>query len=169
MRVCFASAERREPGVLRAGDSRARAPQVSARLPLGTVLRRDWRDAVLDLGVRELTSFLSTYSGKVPPPEAVRPVLPLSPRSSLVCFANHPVALHALPRTNLTLPLGRAQASALYETIEAAESIDESGLPQQAYVVPEGTVGATAPLSTAGQAPAQGGQGGQKIFDATGA
>ncbi|BGO95552.1 SH3 domain-containing protein [Rhodotorula toruloides] len=60
-------------------------------------------------------------------------------------------------------------ASALYETIEAAESIDESGLPQQAYVVPEGTVGATAPLSTAGQAPAQGGQGGQKIFDATGA
>lgn len=38
------------------------------------------------------------------------------------------------------------QASALYETIEAAESIDESGLPDSAYVVPEGTVGASAPL-----------------------
>lgn len=63
-----------------------------------------------------------------------------------------------------------AQASALYETIEAAESIDESGLPQQAYVVPEGTLGATAPLSTAGAGTtASQAQGGQKIFDATGA
>ncbi|BGP26000.1 actin cortical patch component Lsb4 [Rhodotorula toruloides] len=65
-------------------------------------------------------------------------------------------------------------ASALYETIEAAESIDESGLPQQAYVVPEGTLGGTAPLSAgAGSSTAAAGQagqqGGQKIFDATGA
>ncbi|GAA5879234.1 hypothetical protein JCM3774_003529 [Rhodotorula dairenensis] len=68
-------------------------------------------------------------------------------------------------------------ASALYETIEAAESIDESGLPDQAYVVPEGTVGATAPLSpTAGDdvplpttATTGAGAKSQHIFDATGA
>jgi hypothetical protein len=73
----------------------------------------------------------------------------------------------------------RAQASALYETIEAAESIDESGLPDQAYVVPEGTLGGTAPLNpTTGSAasvppPATTTTGGnpqsQQIFDATGA
>ncbi|GAA5969592.1 hypothetical protein JCM8115_003084 [Rhodotorula mucilaginosa] len=70
-------------------------------------------------------------------------------------------------------------ASALYETIEAAESIDESGLPDQAYVVPEGTLGGTAPLNpTTGSAasvppPATTTTGGnpqsQQIFDATGA
>lgn len=68
-------------------------------------------------------------------------------------------------------------ASALYETIEAAESIDESGLPDQAYVVPEGTLGGTAPLNpTTGSAasvspPAttRGKPQSQQIFDATGA
>ncbi|GAA5990239.1 hypothetical protein JCM10908_005889 [Rhodotorula pacifica] len=73
-------------------------------------------------------------------------------------------------------------ASALYETIEAAESIDETGLPDQAYVVPEGTIGSTAPLgggagtaatgtsSTVGAGTGTGTQGhSQQIFDATGA
>ncbi|ORY69446.1 hypothetical protein BCR35DRAFT_308034 [Leucosporidium creatinivorum] len=55
-------------------------------------------------------------------------------------------------------------ASALYETIEAAEGIDESGLPDQAYVVPDGTLGEQAPLSTSATAasPAKG----DKLFDA---
>ncbi|KAK4698491.1 SH3 domain-containing YSC84-like protein 1, partial [Phenoliferia sp. Uapishka_3] len=44
-------------------------------------------------------------------------------------------------------------ASALYEAIEAAEGVDESGLPDQAYTVPEG--GFVDPS-----------HGGQKIFDA---
>lgn len=39
-------------------------------------------------------------------------------------------------------------ASALYETIEAAETVDESGLPDAAYVVPDGAVGTQVPLST---------------------
>ncbi|GAA5852474.1 hypothetical protein JCM9279_003461 [Rhodotorula babjevae] len=60
-------------------------------------------------------------------------------------------------------------ASALYETIEAAESVDEAGLPDQAFVVPEGTLGGTAPLNaTTGSAGAPTSQG-QKLFDATGA
>ncbi|POY73418.1 hypothetical protein BMF94_3756 [Rhodotorula taiwanensis] len=78
-------------------------------------------------------------------------------------------------------------ASALYETIEAAESIDESGLPDSAYVVPEGTVGGSAPLhkstsatsatSATGSTGAAAGHSGpvapvgqsQQLFDATGA
>lgn len=71
----------------------------------------------------------------------------------------------------------RVQASALYETIEAAESIDESGLPDQAYVVPEGTLGGTAPLnpttrsaaSVSPPATTRGKPQSQQIFDATGA
>ncbi|GAA5912413.1 hypothetical protein JCM8208_005162 [Rhodotorula glutinis] len=60
-------------------------------------------------------------------------------------------------------------ASALYECIEAAESVDEAGLPDQAYQVPEGTLGGTAPLDpTTGSARAPTSQG-QKLFDATGA
>ncbi|KAM0751987.1 DUF500-domain-containing protein [Meredithblackwellia eburnea MCA 4105] len=55
-------------------------------------------------------------------------------------------------------------ASALYETIEAAEAVDESGLPSQAYVVPEG--GVVDP--SLGPAAATSGQS-QKIFDASGA
>ncbi|KDE06359.1 hypothetical protein MVLG_03267 [Microbotryum lychnidis-dioicae p1A1 Lamole] len=38
-------------------------------------------------------------------------------------------------------------ASAMYEAIEAAEGVDETGLPDQAYVVPEGTVAETTPLA----------------------
>lgn len=67
-------------------------------------------------------SLIPLRSGKVPPPEAVRP------RSSAA--------------TRLT-PL---QASALYEAIEAAEGVNESGLPDQAYTVPEGTLGQQQPL-----------------------
>ncbi|KAI5478850.1 actin cortical patch component Lsb4, partial [Pseudohyphozyma bogoriensis] len=43
-------------------------------------------------------------------------------------------------------------ASALYETIEAAETVDESGLPQQAYTVPEGSLGGKEGLFDAGAA-----------------
>lgn len=68
-------------------------------------------------------------------------------------------------------------ASALYETIEAAEGIDESGLPEQAYVVPDGTLGQQAPLSTSASsvAPAAGAatpasvratEAGKPVFDA---
>ncbi|GAA5929141.1 hypothetical protein JCM1841_005148 [Sporobolomyces salmonicolor] len=63
-------------------------------------------------------------------------------------------------------------ASALYETIEAAESIDESGLPDHAYVVPDGTLGGAAPLNPstgAASTSAAGAQTGEKLFDATGA
>ncbi|KAK4050249.1 hypothetical protein OIV83_003570 [Microbotryomycetes sp. JL201] len=52
-------------------------------------------------------------------------------------------------------------ASSLYECLEAAEQVDESGLPDQAYVVPDGTLGQTAPLRGDTTA-ASGG----KIFDA---
>lgn len=70
---------------------------------------------------------------------------------------------------SLTSASSRSQASALYETIEAAESVDEAGLPDQAFVVPEGTLGGTAPLNpTTGTAGAPTSQG-QKLFDATGA
>ncbi|GAA5878054.1 hypothetical protein JCM8547_005607 [Rhodosporidiobolus lusitaniae] len=61
-------------------------------------------------------------------------------------------------------------ASALYETIEAAESVDESGLPQDAaYTVPEGTLGGHESLNVS-QGVGQGlgakqGQG-QELFDA---
>lgn len=72
---------------------------------------------------------LDLLTGKVPPPEAVLPL-------ALACGS--PLYLRAL------------QASALYETIEAAEGIDESGLPDQAYVVPTGQIGEQQPLSTAG-------------------
>ncbi|GAA5985866.1 hypothetical protein JCM11641_005326 [Rhodosporidiobolus odoratus] len=58
-------------------------------------------------------------------------------------------------------------ASALYETIEAAESIDESGLPDAAYTVPDGTLGGANPLAGSSSAAPQ--SQGQKIFDATGA
>lgn len=39
-------------------------------------------------------------------------------------------------------------ASALYEAIEAAEGIDESGLPDQAYVVEEGSLGGQVPIGS---------------------
>ncbi|CEQ41595.1 SPOSA6832_03331, partial [Sporobolomyces salmonicolor] len=64
------------------------------------------------------------------------------------------------------------RASALYETIEAAESIDESGLPDHAYVVPDGTLGGAAPLNPstgAASTSAAEAQTGEKLFDATGA
>lgn len=60
-------------------------------------------------------------------------------------------------------------ASALYETIEAAESIDESGLPEAAYTVPDGQLGGQAPLDpTTGRPSAAGGgiQQGESLFDA---
>ncbi|GAA6007154.1 uncharacterized protein JCM10292_004138 [Rhodotorula paludigena] len=60
-------------------------------------------------------------------------------------------------------------ASALYETIEAAESIDESGLPDQAYVVPDGSLGGTAPLDAQTGAAGRPTNRGEKLFDATGA
>lgn len=53
-------------------------------------------------------------------------------------------------------------ASALYETIEAAEGIDESGLPDQAYTVPDGALGGQNPL---GSSPG-GGTRNEKLFDA---
>jgi len=59
------------------------------------------------------------------------------------------------------------QASALYETIESAESIDESGLPESAYTVPEGQLGGTAPLDpTTGRPTQTGGKEGERLFDA---
>ncbi|GAA5850536.1 hypothetical protein JCM5353_009027 [Sporobolomyces roseus] len=58
-------------------------------------------------------------------------------------------------------------ASALYETIESAESIDESGLPESAYTVPEGQLGGTAPLDpTTGRPTQTGGKEGERLFDA---
>ena len=61
------------------------------------------------------------------------------------------------------------QASALYETIEAAESVDESGLPDQAYTVPDNTLGAQAPLGATAGAGAGAGAGSKAdtVFDAT--
>ncbi|GAA6044321.1 hypothetical protein JCM8097_004474 [Rhodosporidiobolus ruineniae] len=56
-------------------------------------------------------------------------------------------------------------ASALYETIEAAESVDESGLPDQGFIVPEGTVGGAEPLQGSGAKASQG----ERLFDASGA
>lgn len=53
-------------------------------------------------------------------------------------------------------PCSSTQASALYEAIEAAEGVDESGLPHQAYTVPEGAT----------VDPSVGGGQGQKLFDA---
>ncbi|KAM0786304.1 hypothetical protein ACM66B_001782 [Microbotryomycetes sp. NB124-2] len=55
-------------------------------------------------------------------------------------------------------------ASSLYECLEAAEQVDESGLPDQAYVVPDGTLGQTEPLGATG---ANTGAPGARIFDAT--
>ncbi|GAA5844205.1 hypothetical protein JCM3766R1_000967 [Sporobolomyces carnicolor] len=63
-------------------------------------------------------------------------------------------------------------ASALYETIEAAESIDETGLPEAAYTVPDGQLGGTRPLDPTTGKPVPGGAGGQpgeSLFDATAA
>ncbi|GAA6054715.1 hypothetical protein JCM3770_000045 [Rhodotorula araucariae] len=77
-------------------------------------------------------------------------------------------AIPAVDLLNGKVPPPEA-ASALYETIEAAESIDEAGLPDQAYVVPEGTLGGTAPLSAATGAAGAPTSQGQKLFDATGA
>lgn len=58
-------------------------------------------------------------------------------------------------------------ASALYETIEAAESIDESGLPDAAYTVPDGQLGGETPLDpTTGRPTATGGKQGESLFDA---
>ncbi|GAA6023907.1 hypothetical protein JCM10207_009270 [Rhodosporidiobolus poonsookiae] len=55
-------------------------------------------------------------------------------------------------------------ASALYEILEAAESVDESGLPDSAYTVPEGSLGGADPLKGSSQAPAK--REGERLFDA---
>ncbi|GAA5833110.1 hypothetical protein JCM11251_006519 [Rhodosporidiobolus azoricus] len=54
-------------------------------------------------------------------------------------------------------------ASSLYETIESAESVDESGLPNAAYTVPTGSLGGADPLS--GSTAAQRKEG-ERLFDA---
>ncbi|KAK4049889.1 hypothetical protein OIO90_005278 [Microbotryomycetes sp. JL221] len=58
-------------------------------------------------------------------------------------------------------------ASSLYECLEAAEQVDESGLPDQAYVVADGTLGETAPLGTSTTTTTGGGTTpGSRLFDA---